>query len=380
MFCKPCSYTVRVYKNRYHSDDDDDDGLSSISSKMIRIQNTSTTTTEVDDEDDDKMPRYTNVDRRMAPFIAGKKWKTTTAKKKKKKKKDDDVPRIISNNNNRSPPPQKLGRRLSQSLRSSLSGRTLNSKGELSERLPPLSHKGIAHRMVKKTLRGIRHTAFDDWTLKELIMAFFALIGSVLSLCVIVYDSYFLMDFVAYFCMAFGGSTVFMQRTLTDLESFRKLNNEARSEVEKLRKNNRLLEEQNTKLEHFGEKLKQSEATLQKLGEEQGVSVNMLIEQVENYQRIQQDIRRSVKDQIRQTLISAVMTSDSDNDYTISGFKEMSNVCQRLKAIPMIQFNEEVFISVMSEIDGSILIFIRDYLSSDNDKVLEEEQMFVFLE
>jgi len=167
-----------------------------------------------------------------------------------------------------------------------------------------------------------------------------------------------------------------MQRTLTDLETMRELNQKARKQVKRLQENNNLLKEQNDKLEQSGEKLKEAESSLAKISLAQGMNVQELIKQVEDYKKIQEGVKESVRDQILQTLISAVMSSDMNHDYVIEK-QEMPMLCARLKGIPMVEFNKEAFCTAMAGVDGSILLFSKQHLNDDD--IVEKEDIFTYV-
>mmetsp|Transcript_15251 Transcript_15251/g.22484 ORF Transcript_15251/g.22484 Transcript_15251/m.22484 type:complete len:253 (+) Transcript_15251:208-966(+) len=248
------------------------------------------------------------------------------------------------------------------------------SQDDVGSQLPSISAKP-SNLFYRYFLNILHSLDFTQWTLKELIFGFFAVVGAVLSVGILFFDAVILMDFVAILCILFGFSTVFMQRTLTDLETMRELNQKAREQVKRLQENNNLLAEENQKLEASGKKLKEAEASLAKISIAQGMNLETLIKQVEDYKKIQENVKESVKDQILQTLVSAVMNSDMDHDYVI-GPNEMGLLCARLKGIPMVKFNEEKFTAAMNEVDGSILQFSKHHLT--DDVALKEEGIFLF--
>lgn len=251
------------------------------------------------------------------------------------------------------------------------------SNSDVTESESPLIDTEPEHCSLYRYILGILHWLdFSQWTWKDSLFGFFAFIASGLSVGTFFFDAEIIADFVAISCILLGFSSVFMQRTLTDLETMRELNQDILEQASRLEANNNLLAEQNQKLDKSGEKLKKAEESLEKLSLAQGMNLEELIKQVEDYQKIQENVKANVKDQILQTLISAVMDCDTDKDYVI-GSHEIEELCARLDSIPMVEFNNDSFSAAMNEVGGSILEFSRLHLS--DDVALDDEDIFTFL-
>jgi hypothetical protein len=122
-------------------------------------------------------------------------------------------------------------------------------------------------------------------------------------------------------------------------------------------------------------RLQQAESSLGQISETQEVSLDKLVEQVQQYKQIQAEVRKDLTSKIKQTLLSVVMASDIDMDYIIDP-EEVDVLIMRMKALPSIEFNEAGFRTAIQQGDGSIMAFFNAHLS--DDAVIAKEKIFVF--
>lgn len=81
-----------------------------------------------------------------------------------------------------------------------------------------------------------------------------------------------------------------------------------------------------------------------------------LVQQVNEYQRIQQNIKTDLRSKIQQTLLNVMMKSDQDEDFEIDP-EEIDRLVLRLKNIPGVKFDEAKFRKAIARDGGDILLF-----------------------
>ena len=100
-----------------------------------------------------------------------------------------------------------------------------------------------------------------------------------------------------------------------------------------------------------------------------------LVKQVNEYKKIQEDIKVDLRSKIQQTLLSVFMRSDSDEDFIIDP-EEVDRLVMRLKNIPGVSFNEAKFRKFLKKEGGDIMKFADCHFS--NEAALKKDGIFQF--
>jgi len=217
-----------------------------------------------------------------------------------------------------------------------------------------------------------------EWTIKEIVYSLLAFISVTLSVLITIAGSSsngVLVYILAGVSIITGPSAAILQTKLTTFETLRKLNNEMAKQVNDLEEQNVNLTTQTAKLQKSTKKLEQAKNSLATLVESKNMSVDELIQQVQDYKKIQTDIQVKIREEIRQTLLSVLIRTDMDQDFVL-GSREIDMVCVRLKLMPNVEFNESKFRSTMKKHQGSILDFSQYHLTDLS--TIQQEAIFTF--
>ena len=128
----------------------------------------------------------------------------------------------------------------------------------------------------------------------------------------------------------------------------RELQQKLRDQVNAFQFENTRLTMENQQLAQSAKRLKEVEQDLRQLAQLEGRNVQTLMEQVEEYRRIQQEVSTSLKAQVIQNLIEVVIRSDDDDDFIIDK-NEVDGLLTRLKCIDGVDFSEENFRKAISK-------------------------------
>lgn len=182
---------------------------------------------------------------------------------------------------------------------------------------------------------------------------------------------------VGWLCIATGSSAAVLQKKLSEFETMRELTARMQEEVTSLAEENKSLCKENVKLEKSTEKLQKAEADLAAISATQGISIDRLVAQVDEYKLIQQRVHNDLIAKVKQTLLSVVLSSDVDQDYQISA-EEVDKLVLRLTAIPNVEFDEARFRKAIKKDNGSLVTFMNDHLQ--NDVKMGKEKIFTLVE
>lgn len=171
-----------------------------------------------------------------------------------------------------------------------------------------------------------------------------------------------------------GPTAAVLQSKIQDMETMRELTDEMREDVNKMAMENKKLRRENIRLDASSKKLEKSKAALEEIGKAQGMSVDTLVKQVNEYKQVQAQMKANVRAKVKQNLLSAVMSSDTDMDFYIDP-EEVDMLVLRLSNMPGVQFNEAAFRSALKKSGMSITDFSKKYLE---DKSLEKDKIFAF--
>lgn len=158
--------------------------------------------------------------------------------------------------------------------------------------------------------------------------------------------------------------------------------NKLRAEVNRLQDENSELKKQNDRLEESEKKLKETEAKLQEITVLQGKNVDELVRQVQEWKKIQAEVKKSLEAKIMQNLMDVVLRSDRDQDNLIDP-EEVDGLMLRLKQIEGVEFSETNFKKALNKegfkvkeggYDVMIVIEIMKNLFDENTS--EEDNIF----
>jgi len=216
----------------------------------------------------------------------------------------------------------------------------------------------------------------SDWSSKDRFVYLLVVLSLLTSVAAMLFDSGLLIDMVALSSMGFSITTLALQRKLTtEYESVRKQSNIENEEALMLQ----AIKDKSTGggqiIEKKSNQLQSIETALENMGGGgTTATVNELVCQVKEYKEMQQSLKESMKDQIRQTLANVVV---NNQNYWI-GPTAMELLCLRFKAAASQQyyrFDENAFRAAMKKNGGSIMEFSKQHLADDD--VMRKEKIFV---
>jgi hypothetical protein len=126
------------------------------------------------------------------------------------------------------------------------------------------------------------------------------------------------------------------------------LQQKLRNQVNAFQMENTRLVMENHKLAQCAKRLKEVEHDLRQLAQWEGKNVQTLMEQVEEYRRIQQNVAISLKAKVIQNLMEVVIRSDDDDDFIIDK-NEVDGLLTRLKHMDGVDFSEANFHKAISK-------------------------------
>jgi len=219
--------------------------------------------------------------------------------------------------------------------------------------------KSIFFESVKQTFQELTE---GDFTWKEIVFFFLAVASVGLSFsAMILLEGSYVVDLLAWTCLVVGISAAILQRKVSLLESMRELTNQLREEVGEMTASNSVLKSQNRRLSKNTQKLKNTQSTLEKISESQGITVDKLVDQVNEYRKIQESIQIDLQSRIQQTLLSVFMRSDRDEDYIIDP-EEVNQLIYRLNSIPSVTFDETKFRKALKKEGGDVMKFANKHI------------------
>uniref|UniRef100_A0A7S2DX52 Uncharacterized protein n=1 Tax=Helicotheca tamesis TaxID=374047 RepID=A0A7S2DX52_9STRA len=215
----------------------------------------------------------------------------------------------------------------------------------------------------------------DSGTWEEALWNSLALIGIMSALLAISREDSFLVTFVGVVCLIATPAAAIKEVKLTNMEALRALARKMREQVKLFAKQNKRLKSENDRLEKNVNRLKSTESALEEISKQQGQSVEMLIKQVEEFKKIQKDIKQSLEAQIIQNLISVIMAADQDGDFVMED-GEIDELILRLNSVEGVQIDEVLFKKVLKKSNHSLSAVLEIVRNLLDDKVPEEENIF----
>uniref|UniRef100_A0A7S2XKJ8 Uncharacterized protein n=1 Tax=Attheya septentrionalis TaxID=420275 RepID=A0A7S2XKJ8_9STRA len=165
------------------------------------------------------------------------------------------------------------------------------------------------------------------------------------------------------------------QRKLQSTDSLRKYQNLLRGDVNRLMHANDKLTANVDELEVQVGGLQETEQKLDEITKEQGTNTAHLIELINENQTILNKMNANIKGVAMEQLVSVVLRSDRDEDFSIEG-TEIRRLQLRLSNIPGIVVNEERFIAKLEK-DGSLGGIMQVIRTIEIDDLPEEERIFM---
>lgn len=177
------------------------------------------------------------------------------------------------------------------------------------------------------------------------------------------------------FALISSGTAAWQRSQLMKLETLREVINKVRQEVNRLQIENNQLTATNTELEQQVDKVKEVEKGLNDVLTAQGEQVDTFVQTVKENQEILDKIKKKLEAKISQDILSVVMQSDRDGDFTIDP-NEIDILVLRLKNAQGVELEEEKFKQMLK--DGgyhvsTVLNILKDMMDSDKkeeDKVV----------
>ncbi|CAB9508087.1 expressed unknown protein [Seminavis robusta] len=190
--------------------------------------------------------------------------------------------------------------------------------------------------------------------------------------------SWYLIEFAA-FCLLIISPVVAVQKVkLQLLGDIRGQHNGLRSKCNVLLTENDKLKGTVQEMKTQTDRLSQVEEGLSKIAEESNTEVARLVEIVKETKTLQTQIKKSLERQVMQQIISAVVASDQDGNFSLSP-RETNILKARLKQIDGVNLNEEKFYQMIAADDNELTVqdvmkIVRNLL---DDSVPAEDNVFV---
>jgi hypothetical protein len=165
------------------------------------------------------------------------------------------------------------------------------------------------------------------------------------------------------------------QRKLQSTDSLRKYQNLLRGDVNRLMRANDKLTSNVDELEVQVGSLQETEQKLDEITKEQGTNTAHLIELMNENQTILNKMNANIKGVAMEQLVSVVLRSDRDEDFSIEG-TEIRRLQLRLSNIPGITVNEERFVEKLEK-DSSLGGIMKVIRTIEIDDLPEDERIFM---
>jgi len=202
-----------------------------------------------------------------------------------------------------------------------------------------------------------------------------------IGLCItsIVMDGSYITYFML-FCSFLAPYTWSLQRSFTDIKALQETYQTMVQEVDTLKVENEMLGSEVLKLNQTVERLNDVEGALDVITKKQGQGVAEFARQVKESKKLLKKMKKNFKATVLQSLLSIVMSSDEDGDFSIDD-RETEELIGRLKKINGVTLKEDKFRSAIKKTNGSlnaVLDMVRDLVK--NEDIPSEEQIFIIAE
>lgn len=171
-----------------------------------------------------------------------------------------------------------------------------------------------------------------------------------------------------------SGYATFQRTRLMKLETLREVHNKLRQEVNRLQIENNELTATNTELEGQVEKVKEVEQGLSDVLSAQGQQVDTFVATVKENQVVLDKIKENLEAKISQDILSVVMQSDRDGDFTIDP-EEIDVLILRLNNAQGVDLEEDKFRQMLKDSGyhvSAVLSILKNMMDTD---VKEEDRV-----
>ncbi|CAJ1961633.1 unnamed protein product [Cylindrotheca closterium] len=190
----------------------------------------------------------------------------------------------------------------------------------------------------------------------------------------------------AFVAFGVGGCVMVAEVKLSKMDTFRTIHNRLRKDVNVFAGENVKLTKANDALNLQVFMLKENEQRFQALAAEQNSNVQDLVKLVNENQKVIDEKKKCIRDDIIESLISTAFEGERSQDGEFSD-REVKRLVTRLKNMPAVKINEEILSQVL-DTDRSVLALIaiiRDldvageqigdtiFLIDENDPALLED-------
>jgi hypothetical protein len=168
------------------------------------------------------------------------------------------------------------------------------------------------------------------------------------------------------------------QMDLQDTDTLRRVQNQLRHEVNKLQTENTRLHISVDELETQVNKLQETEGKLKAITDEQETNVDSFVALVKDNQLIIDEMKKVVKGNVLQDIMSIVFQSDLDQSCSISE-QEVHVLELRMKVDPRVNVNEENLREAMKAHGGTMSVsdLVKDFY---DDETPEDQRIFTLVE
>mmetsp|Transcript_30998 Transcript_30998/g.45545 ORF Transcript_30998/g.45545 Transcript_30998/m.45545 type:complete len:259 (+) Transcript_30998:210-986(+) len=169
---------------------------------------------------------------------------------------------------------------------------------------------------------------------------------------------------------AMGPYAYWQQTRLTDIAALKETHEAVQREVDRLAAENERLHKNVEDLSNTVDRLEDVEQALDVITETQGQSVEAFAEQVEENREILNQMQKNLRANVLQNLLSVIIRSDTDQDFTIDE-SELDDLVRRIKRINGCELNEDRFRKAILDNGGSlqaVMDVAKNLLSNDTDK------------
>eukprot|EP00934_Nitzschia_sp_Nitz4_P004813 Nitzschia sp. Nitz4//scaffold147_size54853//1198//2246//NITZ4_006606-RA/size54853-augustus-gene-0.3-mRNA-1//-1//CDS//3329536660//4803//frame0 len=200
-----------------------------------------------------------------------------------------------------------------------------------------------------------RRLRFSIWTGIVLVLASLTLVVNVLALV----GLGFLLSSVVGAGVAIAVGVT--QLKMEDLESLREVHNRVRRSVNQMARQNIRLTKSVTELKKRVTALQGSEQALNEIAQKQQSSVNQVLDVIKENERILNETRRIVKEDLMAELMDTIMKGESDESGSFSDV-EIQRLLRYMRGLPAVRVNEELLTKAIQDDRSifSLLNIIRD--------------------
>lgn len=211
---------------------------------------------------------------------------------------------------------------------------------------------------TKKNNGRKRLTKVAEITLIEIAAATLALISVCTSIAAMFLTNSSIVNGAGVFALIIGPYSYWQQRNITDVKALKETHEALVKEVDQLSAENKRLR---GVVDDLGGTVNNLEAVEDALDEMKDMNVNSVLEykkQIGESRAILDVMKKNVKAKALQNVITVVLNSDIDGDYSLNT-NEVDSLIQNLKSINGLQMNEQGFRKIIKQNDGSVNAVVK---------------------